>query len=359
MDIKTYKALAMRTRCPQGDTVIERLQGKSAYARVNHTALLHGCIGLTGEVGEIAEALNKSECDEEPLDTINLIEEIGDCEWYMAEIQDALDTTISDKDLVKVRWSLPVIHQLLSIECGKLMTIMQRWLFYGKGLDTSKVIDSLPQILYCTSGLANLVGVDIYQVRNKNIAKLRKRFPEKYTDFLADEENRDRTAERKILEGEPKAEPESKCTVCGAPCLGMLVVCFKHAVPNGRCHLGNPSASQIAEMIEKERSANQPEVGKIGEVQGTDGTPTDSLWSTPREQTGAGFAELPEEKPENEVNLADWHAFDKRGHLTDSYSRLCRLCQRVAIHKNNSVGVCPDCMAELRKELRKEEAIKP
>ena len=134
--MKSYVKLAMRTRCPQGEVVTRRLldQGDEACGTVSkNTALLHGCIGLAGESGELATAMQRWMFYGKKLDLVNIKEEIGDCFWYIAEICEAC-------------------------------------------------------------------GFDPVEIMEKNIAKLQKRYPEKFTEDLAAEENRDRAAERKVLE---------------------------------------------------------------------------------------------------------------------------------------------------------------
>lgn len=127
MNPNEYQSAAMRTRCPQ-EVVIDRLQNNPELI-----ALLHSCIGMAGEVGELATAIQRwLWYGKGDFDKINGIEEFGDVTWYAAEGIEALG--------------------------GKLEDVLI-----------------------------------------KNIAKLAKRYPEKFTEFLAAEENRDREGERKIL----------------------------------------------------------------------------------------------------------------------------------------------------------------
>ena len=42
----------------------------------------------------------------------------------------------------------------------------------------------------------------------------------------------------------------------------------------------------------------------------------------------------------------------KRGVLGGSYDRLCSHCRVIAVHKNNTLCLCPDCAAELRRGLK-------
>ena len=128
MEPNDYQDAAMRTQCPQ-EVVIERLQKNPELI-----ALLHSCIGLAGEVGELATAIQRwLWYGKEDFDKVNGIEEFGDVTWYTAE------------------------------------------------------------------GIAALGGT-LENVMLKNIAKLANRYPRKFTEYLAAEENRDRASEREILE---------------------------------------------------------------------------------------------------------------------------------------------------------------
>lgn len=96
--------------------------------------LLHAIIGKATEAGELLEALYKSTIDNHPIDRTNVMEEIGDGFWY-----DAIALTAIDE------------HDSGFEQCAAL-----------------------------------------------NNAKLRKRFPNKFTE--TDAINRDLPAERKVLE---------------------------------------------------------------------------------------------------------------------------------------------------------------
>jgi hypothetical protein len=93
--------------------------------------LVHGIIGLFGEAGELMQHLHDVMSGTEPLDLVNIVEEMGDAHWYLA---------------------------LLHKHVGKLPS----------------------------------------EVWDINIAKLRKRFPNKFTEEAA--LNRDLDGEREVLE---------------------------------------------------------------------------------------------------------------------------------------------------------------
>lgn len=121
----SVKAIGLSTLIEGGDAAI---QGEENHAP--NLRLLHATLGIFGEAGELAEALEKQMLTGE-LDMVNVSEELGDADWYKQIGHD--ETGVSEVD-----------------------------------------------------------------VRAKIIAKLQKRYPEKFTSEAA--HNRDLAAERTALE---------------------------------------------------------------------------------------------------------------------------------------------------------------
>jgi NTP pyrophosphatase (non-canonical NTP hydrolase) len=55
--------------------------------------LLHMTVGISGEAGELLDAVKKAVVYRKPLDFDNVIEELGDLEFYMEGLRQALDIT--------------------------------------------------------------------------------------------------------------------------------------------------------------------------------------------------------------------------------------------------------------------------
>lgn len=125
MDPATYQLLAYRTQCPQPHVA-------DSDGVLTNAALLHACLGIGGEAGELLAEMQRRVWYKKELDVTNVVEELGDVLWYVAEACNAL-----------------------SISMGEVM--------------------------------------------EKNIDKLKARYPEKYTDQAA--QHRDLPQERAVLEG--------------------------------------------------------------------------------------------------------------------------------------------------------------
>lgn len=55
--------------------------------------LIHGCMGVSGEAGELLDAIKKHTMYNKPLDVENVVEELGDIEFYLASIRQQLGFT--------------------------------------------------------------------------------------------------------------------------------------------------------------------------------------------------------------------------------------------------------------------------
>lgn len=84
--------------------------------------------------------------------------------------------------------SFDLMHAALGMagEAGEFADCIKRHFVYGKKeLDQANAIEEIGDILwYCALACATL-GVDMSEVAYHNIGKLRMRYPEKYTDWLA------------------------------------------------------------------------------------------------------------------------------------------------------------------------------
>ncbi len=78
------------------------------------------------------------------------------------------------------------------------MDAVKKSKFYGKDLDRINLIEELGDLMWYSALLCDELGVSLEQVWNKNIRKLKSRFPDKYTDEKA--KNRNLNKERKELE---------------------------------------------------------------------------------------------------------------------------------------------------------------
>ena len=85
MDDITHPQL-VRTLVKSPAAIIPQLN----YDKVD---LIHAVMGITGEAGELLDAVKKFAIYDKPLDRENVIEELGDLEFYMEQLRQRLNIT--------------------------------------------------------------------------------------------------------------------------------------------------------------------------------------------------------------------------------------------------------------------------
>ncbi len=87
MDIETYSKLTERTESQDFMDIGERIvpEGVDLYKKENNSILrlLHGAVGAAGECGELLDQVKGHVFYGKKLDWINIMEEIGDTVWYL------------------------------------------------------------------------------------------------------------------------------------------------------------------------------------------------------------------------------------------------------------------------------------
>jgi NTP pyrophosphatase (non-canonical NTP hydrolase) len=68
----------------------EEIRNKLTLGRVN---LLHMILGISGEAGELLDQIKKHTIYNKPLDRENVVEELGDLEFYMEGLRQELEIT--------------------------------------------------------------------------------------------------------------------------------------------------------------------------------------------------------------------------------------------------------------------------
>lgn len=97
-------------------------------------------------------------------------------------------------------WHMTALHMLMGMmtEVGELTDQFKKNLAYGKDIDWVNVKEEIGDLMWYISEFANQHNFDLEEILATNIAKLQKRFPEKFTSEYAINRNLD--AEREILE---------------------------------------------------------------------------------------------------------------------------------------------------------------
>lgn len=79
-----------------GEQIIAELTPEKAHQ-------LHMAVGVSGESGELLDAIKKAVIYNKPLDVENVIEELGDLEFYMEGLRQSLNITRHDTIVANIK----------------------------------------------------------------------------------------------------------------------------------------------------------------------------------------------------------------------------------------------------------------
>lgn len=82
-EVETMHALLVENLAKPGQSILSELDAKKAH-------ILHMAVGICGEAGELIDAVKKSAIYGKELDHPNVIEELGDLEFYMEGLRKKL-----------------------------------------------------------------------------------------------------------------------------------------------------------------------------------------------------------------------------------------------------------------------------
>lgn len=93
-----------------------------------------------------------------------------------------------------------LMHAAMGVctEGGELLDLSKKHTFYGKPVDWHNAAEEIGDVLWYCALASRALGLDLDKIAENNIAKLRTRYPDKFTHDAAI--NRDTDAERKIIE---------------------------------------------------------------------------------------------------------------------------------------------------------------
>ena len=160
--------------------------------------IAHMIFGLNSEFNELYDAIVKN-------DQVNISEELSDIAWYFCNYCNFTEISITNVtsflsgsyyNYVGQKENIHLIK--LQSEISKLTDIEKRELAYKKPVQQANRLTCVIGILQALNDCFTYYKIDPYISMQKNIDKLKARYPEKFTEEKA--LNRNIEIERKILE---------------------------------------------------------------------------------------------------------------------------------------------------------------
>jgi NTP pyrophosphatase (non-canonical NTP hydrolase) len=149
---------------------------------------IHMVLGLSSEFLE--EFINACYSQDE----VNVKEEFGDLQWYLANY--AIIWNLEVTEDLEYSDTLDPAH-IFTVTLGKMSDLDKKLFAYGKTVDNHLRQNVFDTLFTSLKKMAELVGVDLSESREKNIKKLRARYADKFSEYEAI--NRNVAEEYKIL----------------------------------------------------------------------------------------------------------------------------------------------------------------
>lgn len=174
--------------------MVQELKSKKVDYECLDMDLVHGIIGINTEAVELMESP----------DAVNIVEECGDVIWYVQLVLASCGSSITKvlEDSVDITKNTEICIDDIVIEASKLLDILKRAFYYGKGAEG---VDFEAILKGCSTILSRLHCILVYHnsrltvAMDKNYRKLMlKRYPNGFDESSA--WNRDTDAEREELE---------------------------------------------------------------------------------------------------------------------------------------------------------------
>lgn len=119
-------------------------------------------------------------------------------------VENALKTESANFEAIAQRLGTPenirLLHAAIGLatEAGEIQDQLKKAIFYGKTLDKVNLEEELGDLFWYIAIMSDALGVSFESIMDKNIAKLKARYGDKFSETAALERNL--IAEREILE---------------------------------------------------------------------------------------------------------------------------------------------------------------
>lgn len=166
MDLKTYQVKSTRTAPFNANP-----QNEIEFQNV----LMNYSAGMVGEWFELQTELSKVNLNEVvPMNLVDKVEkEIGDVLHYAVNLLTILDVEINESKTIK-----KVDFKKLEESLGNILEIPKKYIYHGHAIDKEKYVESIYNVI---SYLNASFGMNMESILQKNIDKLKLRYPEKFT----------------------------------------------------------------------------------------------------------------------------------------------------------------------------------
>jgi len=192
MTFEEYSREAIKTASCNRDVIISRL----FQEKPDNLSLLHAALGMCSEAGEVYEWMSTPKTPS-VLQNAELIAELGDCLWYfnLAVHSFHIDfhsmcavSALAADDFYNVESfydNVGLGAELMATGAGKVSDLTKASIFYGRFVDLASLAGGLSNYLSGIILCCRALKVTLEEVMEKNIAKLRARYGDIFSEEKA------------------------------------------------------------------------------------------------------------------------------------------------------------------------------
>jgi NTP pyrophosphatase (non-canonical NTP hydrolase) len=160
--------------------------------------VIHAGFGIITETAEVCDMLKRNLAYGQKFDPVNVVEEVGDMLWYCALLCRAFNVKLADYFPLRPFPTDKIDLLALDMACvaAHVAASTRAWAEQGETLVEPH---SFVKLISLADRVVRSCGFTLEDAMVRNVAKLQKRYPDKFTPEQA--LNRDLVAEREALEG--------------------------------------------------------------------------------------------------------------------------------------------------------------
>lgn len=132
--------------------------------------ILHMIMGLTGEFGELVDNDGTRE---------NLIEELGDFEFYFEGFRQGYDVPLEEVNKFPKTFKRVTTHGQIGaviISTSNLVDVAKKAIIYEKPIDRERLIEEMRQVRYALLSMYDANDLTLEEIQHANKRKLAKRY---------------------------------------------------------------------------------------------------------------------------------------------------------------------------------------
>lgn len=150
----------------------------------------HAILGLIDESGELAKAYKSNLAYGTDLDKVNVQEELGDLCYFTARLLDELQFGEQDKLFANINKIVgnPLPKKVEATELDVVFAISVRTANVFVSITTNDgtlIVKAVEDLMYAIKTMTELLNVKLSSILEANIAKLKERYPDNFTEEAA------------------------------------------------------------------------------------------------------------------------------------------------------------------------------